>query len=1143
MQTFAQRYIRCLVVTLLAMGLYCAVLTPLLEPVGRPSHELPEPPSAVASTQQWDEFFPPEAWQRQDPSRVQTRRGMMLAKEWTQTSPKTFQFKPLTIIIPISNDDPASAAQSVWILTAEEGATLQFAKNFDARSEPVPPIESGKLSGDIVITRKTLGEQTEEPMQVRTSEVFIEQNRIYTEQQVRITSGRSVILGQGLRIDLLGDIFTASTSAGNRWGPLDRLEVYRIEKVALELEPGGLWRGMSDSLTSHSIPLDTLPARLEVATGGRFTYDFRRNRAKLNNGVQVYHYLGNTFRDEFSCQELTAAFRDALPEAPPAALPETLPTLPAGPERSQAAKRVGLGDLELVKVEAIGADKVVNLFGEKKVELNAPAIDAYATAKHLTLNFPDQHIVFSGQLPTPGAARSTARVRYGPYEFLAPLIDYDANGDASGSVEHLGFLVASGPGELNLSPEHELGATQVRWKREFHLKPTDDPQQQLVGILGNTLVESRQYGFVTCEQLQVWLNKLAPDSSQQIGLAGQRGRSASSFGTNSYRPHHIFATERVNLTSETLSASVESLQLALVFVDPQTPREETGELSLSNSSGQGKYQWVGPPSTHSPGQNLAGGASGGGASVPIASGPGALASSSSQGVATLRQPAARVDGKSLKTRLIIAENESWVDDLQLAGPLTLQSTGNGDGQTSWKTEGERLSLVTSPAGDVNLQVTGRPARVYVGGGMVEGKTIHFDQQTNLVWMDDPGSFSLLEGGRTRTTNAAQFPTKADSPLAAARQLEWIGEPTCTWQGGMYLDGQVVNVKDSVKFDGKLRGQDGLWWSIHASSDWLRIVLDSEIDMGQPTGQDVGVQRIEMVDNVIVDAIQLDNAGNKLNYERILVPKLRMMTATNQVIGDGPGDIYSWNVSRSREKQPGRDLQLGSAKTELSGSHLMFRDSFVAFLDRDEVVFEGKVQVANGPLQSMQQTIDLTRMRSLQMGQSSLEADQIRVYDTSRLRSTASLPRHRPGDSAWNVQASGNVAFEGIVQTGHYKGTASEIKYVEAKQHIIVNGDARRNATIERAAIGEKNPNVFTSLQKAVIDTETLEVEVIEFGDGGASFGQLNRNAAGTAPGGRPARPGLPPSQQRSQLPSTSPRSTSPRSAASEFLDSLNNRQK
>ncbi|HBE70750.1 MAG TPA: hypothetical protein DDW52_21610, partial [Planctomycetaceae bacterium] len=1076
------------------MGLYCAVLTPVFEPIGRPPHELPEPPSAVASTQEWDEFFPPDAWQRQDPSRVQTRRGMMLAKEWTQTSPKTFQFKPLTIIIPISNDDPSDDTQSVWILTAKEGATLQFAKNFDARSEPVPPIESGKLSGDIDITRKTLGEQTDEPMQVRTSEVFIEQNRIYTEQQVRITSGKSVILGQGLRIDLLGDIFTASTSAGNRWGPLDRLEVYRIEKVGLELEPGGLWRGMSDSLTSHSIPLDTLPARLELATNGRFTYDFRRNTAKLNNGVQIYHYLGDTFRDEFSCQELTAAFRDTPAQTPPK-LPESLVDTS---DESNSAKRVGFGDLELIEVEAIGADKVVNFFGEKKVELNAPAIDAYATAKHLTLNFPDQHVVFSGKLPTPGAARSTARVRYGPYEFIAPLIDYDANGDAPGSVEHLGFLVASGPGELNLSPEHELGATQVRWKNEFHVKPTDDPQQQLVGILGNTLVESRKYGFLTCEQLQVWLNKLTPgNSSQQVQLGGvpASNSSSSDFATNSYRPHHIVAKDRVNLTGETLAATVDSLQLALVFVDPPAPGEEAGELALRNSSGDGKYQWLGPPSTAPQGRSVAGQASGG-ASVPITGqrvGPGVLSSSSNQVGVTLRQPTARVTGKTLKTRLIIAEKETWVDDLQLAGPLTLESVGNSDSQTSWKTEGDRLSLVTSPAGDVNLQVTGQPARVYVGSGMVEGETIHFDQQTNLVWMDAPGSFSLLDGGRTRTTNAAQFPDNADSPLAAARQLEWIGEPTCTWQGGMYLDGQVVNVKDSVEFNGKLRGNDGLWWSIHASSDWLRIVLDSEIDMGQPTGQEVSVERIEMVDNVIVDAIQLDSAGNKLNYERILVPKLRMMTATNQVIGDGPGDIFSWNVTKSEGKETGRALSMGNTQTGLSGSHLMFRDSFVAFLDRDEVVFEGKVQVAHGPLQSMQQAIDLTRMRSLKMGQSTIEADQIRVYDTSRLRSTASLPTHQPGDSAWNFQAIGNVAFEGIVQTGQYKGTASEIKYVEAKRHLIVNGDARRNATIERTAHGEVNPNVFSSLQKAVIDTDTLEVEVIEFGDGGASFGQLKRN--------------------------------------------------
>lgn len=1095
MQLFVTRYFKALATLLVAMGIYCGVVVPWIEPEGRGAHELPPQTSPVALNRSWESFFEPGAWQTQSPSLLQSKRGTLLAKSWEQIGPKTLELRPLTIIIPASregdDDSDGQPAEDIWIVSAEEGATIEFEKSFDARSEPVPSIEGGTLSGKIYITRKSLQGGTAPPWSLLTSNVYIESNRIHTSEQVRIDSGDSVILGRGLRISLLGDIFSGSVGSSTRWGPLDTLEVDRIEKVHIALDPGGLLKGLSSASTAQSKALETLPAHLEVNCNGRFTLDFRRRTATLNNGVQVHQFLGNAFRDEFACQELVATF-----------LPEDTS------KSTDAEEQIEVAGMGLESIVATGVDQVVGYWGEKKVELKAPSIGAFASAKRLFVDFVQKQVELDGKLAAAGAAQATAWLKFGEYQFLAPRIAYDANGNETGEAEHLGYLVADGPGEMNVSDKHEMGATQIRWKDLLTMEPTDNPAQHLVKIAGSTLVESRKYGFVTSEELHVWLTRKTRTNQDDVSISQQ------------YRPTHIVAKDRVTITSEAMVAVVDYLKLGLVFVQPQIPTShQDGGLSLENSSGQGMYQWVAPKRTSSAGPGALATQT-----APLLGNSGEIRSLPFAGSTGESQPPVNIRGKSLETRLVLAGKESWIDDLQMTGPLTLSrpqtqtSPAGGQEAPSWLVEGGQLGLVTSPGGDANLQVSGQPARIVVGGGELTGPSINFDQKTNLVWMDHPGTFSMIEQNRPSVPLAEG----SSSPLDAAAKIRWIGTPQCTWQGNMYFDGRIVHIKDGVEFKGRMRGADDHSWYLQSKSDHLRIFMDAPVDMKSPSENLIAMDRLQLEGNVLVNAIEYDGLGDMLNYAVITVPKLAMHVKTNQVIGDGPGSIRSWNqIARSRpDSNTNATTSEQSLTQPLSGSHLVFRDHVVGFLDRNEVVFEGKVEVANGPLASIKETINLDQLQRLSPGQMRVECDQLRVYDTSQLPSNSQFSK--TGKSTWNLQAGGNVGFEGIVESGHYRGTGSRIVYEQAKQHIVLEGDARRDARVDRTSIGDSQPNAYTSIRKAVIDMETLEVKVLSLGEGGAGVG------TGIATQGRNELP------QAGQHPPTGPQ---PRSAVSDFLNS------
>ncbi|MCA9132499.1 MAG: hypothetical protein KDA45_05075, partial [Planctomycetales bacterium] len=490
---FLKRYLTALLCLLLTMAGYSLLLVPAIEPPPRQPAPLPAFAGALGGQQWWQSLFPAGAWQTKTPTILQSSRGILLSDAWEQVGPKTLKVKLLTMILPQTTAQAPPpgglraenmAQQDVWIVSAEEGAVIHFEKPLDLTSGAIPSVERGHLSGLIQITRKTAGQAAERPWSLRTSELSIDRSHIFTQQAVTIEWAEGTIEGHDMKLTLRGDLLSPRGKETSAWGPLRTLELYHVDRIDMGLPPGGLWAAAGLPLAPPHAAAGDRPARVGLSCGGRFTFDFTRSQATLLGGVHLQHQLAGLPPDEFLSQEVVIDI-----EPPPRK------------ENLRTVQRLGTSGLQLKEIEARGIDSLENFVGERKVEIKAPTIGAFATAKRLKINVAEQRLELDGRLQHAGATQSTAWLKYMDYEFTSPRIAYDADGagptaaaGTAASATHLGYLVAKGAGELRMPSQAKLGGGLIRWQESLEMRPTETAGLQWVQLLGNVLVESGPHG-------------------------------------------------------------------------------------------------------------------------------------------------------------------------------------------------------------------------------------------------------------------------------------------------------------------------------------------------------------------------------------------------------------------------------------------------------------------------------------------------------------------------------------------------------------------------------------------------------------------------------------------------------------------------
>ncbi|HAC90954.1 MAG TPA: hypothetical protein DCF63_10030, partial [Planctomycetaceae bacterium] len=117
---------------------------------------------------------------------------------------------------------------------------------------------------------------------------------------------------------------------------------------------------------------------------------------------------------------------------------------------------------------------------------------------------------------------------------------------------------------------------------------------------------------------------------------------------------------------------------------------------------------------------------------------------------------------------------------------------------------------------------------------------------------------------------------------------------------------------------------------------------------------------------------------------------------------------------------------------------------------------------------------------------------------------------------WEVQASGNVVFDGSTESGDYAGSAYQVTYVQAKELLSMRGDGRSKAALRRIPTPtptEQFPNpTVVQVDSAVFNMKTMGLDESQGLYVHVDFQSSGSNTAGTASSGTPSNQ-LPPTVQ------------------------------
>jgi hypothetical protein len=1016
MGLFWGQYFKALAATAIAMAVYCLTVVPLIEPTERREYEIPKGESPQAANQWWHSLFTKGDWQLEQPTIVHNSRGVLLAQNWEQIRPESWKLTPLTMILAKepSEDPSEEQLKSQDVwIISAQEAVIHFEQPFDIRTGTMPSVQKGQLAGEILITQMNSGDPSAKRWQLRTRDVNIDRRRIWTQQEVQIDFDSSRIRGHDLRINLLSDVLSKRSRSAEENSASKFGPLEEIELMHLT--------ELAIALEPGGIWANANPELLQL------------NQSPRNLPARVEATCGGRFTFNFSKElaSLTGGvhlkhFLGGLP--PDEFLCHKVNIRFQYEKDGKSTKLNSTSRLSIRDIDAVGIDSLEEFVGEKWVDLKSPLLNATARAKRMYFDLTKQFVTLAGKLDQPDATQSIAELSYRGYHFKAPMLKYTAAPKGpNGQALHAGWMEALGAGELSSPAESRLGEAQVRWQDRFVWTPTEVPGEQKIELTGQTLVELKQQGFLTADALQIWLaRKLSPDNLSPGDLSTRVAGEMRSF-----QPKRVISTGKSVIATNQAQVNVHTLDVAFDY--PNNSEGESPDLNSPNGSNPFS-QFV---------------------SQPPRAGVKTGANNSKQPESPLV-----INGQSLVAKISTVGKNMWIDAMTIQGPLELNSPKEGR-TAAWSVEGSALNLATTPSGDLDMEIEGQPASVHVADGSIQGPRIGFNQKQNRVWMDQPGEFTLPTELKTRSGQA----------------MKWVKPLTCTWKRRMVFDGDRVRFEGDIELLGTLQQQDGFWF-VRANCQELDLQLSQPIKFEQlnklkQLNETSQLQQIVLRENVDLLVSRKDNLGNRISCGRLIVPTtLTIDVPEEKIVAAGPGRGYSNFLAKSGLSVPRSDSQGNSLKT----LGFSYRDSLTIFMDRKECVVDGNVEVLTGPIQSWDEELSLNTAR-LTLDQFISNSDQVKLYDTSGLRSTQSLlaVQGLTNQAAqWEVQAAGNVRFAGSADSGEYSGNANQVVLYQAKDQLRLSGDGRSKAVIR--VLPSPKPGKNDSVQTVSMDNALFNIK-------------------------------------------------------------------
>lgn len=1159
---FWRHYLQVLLPLLVAFGAYHVWMVPWLEPPARlskPKWISAHQPSSNG-LQWWEQFFVEDSWQRQNPLTIEREQCILLYQEREQITDTRWRFKPLTIVIPQNSENGNRRA---IFIENPKGAEIQFKTAFDWTSGHPPPVVNGQLIGDIKIYSPADEASGNGELLIETQDMRIDKRQIWTDKQIKMKLGGSYVEGRYLSIfmdqDLLAE--SAATSVPESQSPfngLDYLQLFYVDRVHMQLQPGGLWPREEQTETARR------PAFAKLDCRGRFLFQFHQSQATFLDGVRMEHHVEGLPVDTFDCNELKISV----------GWPETSSTLAA----NTASAQPGSSDAEknqwrLNRLEATGLPGRDANDQSRWLKLLAPGMQAEAHGQHLVMDFVNGMVSLSNSLPGT-APRNSSRVflKRESLQVSSPQVQYQnpglINTTGSRSMNRLGWVLADGIGVAQFESEDEIW--NLKWSKRLVIRPHE--QRDLIMIDGGANISSSQRGRFIAEQLKMWVLPVEGALAKRLEPY-YIGQSLPTFV-----PDAIQADGDVTVNTTELNAQVSTMAIRFYYPDASDPnldfslRPNTSQPTTTSRPTQAASSLDAAKdvaSNQASGLSLIPPAPIDARSVDLVRQPGLIQPPGTllpgaPPLANRSQPIRRpkaypmtVTGKKLDAEVVRLGSDSILDSLSLDGNFTLSREHLSE-DSPWPlvATGDRLVLQSETKDVSNIYLVGQPAKIAVGSGWVVAKELQLSQNDQMFWIDRPGELMIpVEALEPNQSNAPASSSTIPSLLNAggARRNErspnpsssvtWHSAPRVQWGERMTFDGRIARFGGGVSIDCRMQTTPQSLWHIMATSQTLTLDLTNRVPMRLQSARNQSntpspaikaeLQVVRMDGDVDVNAVQTDMQGVRLSAENLVVPRLEFNMPTKTFVGFGPGQLWSRRHGNSSPMDFGSNGITSPAASprpsNTSGSeslqclHLTFLGRLEGAMDQRLISFFDKIDALLGPIGTWNDVIDVRQAETLGPNQTRLVCDQINLFDASGLSYNQS--RTSASKAAWELDALGSTQLASRTDSGEIIVDASRIVYAAIDDAVRIEGTPRKAASIRRLPTGATPDRVeefqvssaSLRLKTGQLDAQIRKIE-------GSLPPQFQRP---TAPGAA-AAPGTPgPSAPTSGTPNPSAPSTLP----------------
>lgn len=1010
MMTRLTQYLSSLIFLIVMAFIYQSTFTPWIEPPTVESVAL-KPSALLRADDSIKDLFAAGSWQRGSCKQLQTSQGMLLFQKWEQTADDHWKLWPITVVIgrglgAETSDDPI-------IIEADQGAELKFTESLDVLSGGAPPIDWGRMIGDVRIFRAS--NDPEHPtFDLRTANVGIDNRKIWTTEAIQMQFGDASMVGRDLTIHLAGAATSGmSSQRGSSSTVMDRMELIYLDKLVMPMR------------AREGNP----PAMISLVCGGRVEYDFAIDQLMLHESVSLIHQPSGMPADRFDCQQLELMLNDPSNESIVRSSPMDW----------------------LVRIVATGTPAIANL-PTQQTEIAADFIELDALAGIITAQ-----------------GHRGIRVRRGAVKAsLARLIyQFDPkNPDAIGVID------ADGAGIVTVDdPENPVRRAQ--WTNGFHMRPVGvataqdfnaDAKITIEGEVKAWLVDGGEFA---ADEVRV---SLTPTQKRVTNVS-----SAVTVGqpdeASTLVPEWVEILGRVRIATTAVAAEADHVWLN--FIDEEDPRPKSVDGGIrpagngTTAASGGLRQWVAQPGADSqPTQPVS-------RPRPVIRGD-SINAQLRRNAAGLSAKTLGVIGNVEVEHLIEAggqmlpatltgqrlqlEDNHGDDVLELSGTaLSPARFELGDGFFV----GPKIQIWPSnnvvwidSAGEFQMPTAALPTGLPAGSGANTGNGSA--SSGGITWTTPP--HCRWQGEMTFDGKTATLTDGVD----IRAELISSNQP---WEIQLSGDRLEVELQDPVAMRDVASMKQATIRRITMLQADQRPVVARAL---QRAGDGV----LEAKHLIYARSLTMSPSAGGLvtgagpGWYR----GWSIGGGTNPfAAGDQKPGPSAALVSDA--------TMIDDAKRDLTGIHLTFNDSMQVDMANRNLDFLRGVRVGIQPVTGWDQAFDAAKMDAITVGQSTLDCDRLRFAVEPALVTTPSTIAgfSGAGSTAWEMEAISGVVFRTRNEQGLLECTAARAAYSSSKDKFIIDGAPNRPAIFRRTN-PDGSPGIEGAVRTTTIRPRTMQLE-------------------------------------------------------------------